>query len=150
ETTANALTWTWYLLSQNPDAEARLHDEIANVLAGRLPAFADLPNLRYAEMVLAEGMRFYPPAWAIWRRALADYRAGDYTIPAGAVILMSPYVTHRDPRWFADPDRFDPERWTAERAAARPKFSYFPFGGGARVCIGERFAWMEGVLLLVT
>jgi cytochrome P450 len=150
ETTANALTWTWYLLSQNPEVETRLHDEIARVLGGRLPAFADLPELRYTEMVLSEAMRLYPPAWAIGRRALGDYAIGDYIIPAGAVILMSPYVTHRDARWFEDPDRFDPERWLPERAAARPKFSYFPFGGGARVCIGERFAWMEGVLLLAT
>src|ERR1051325_2179248 len=150
ETTANALTWTWYLLSQNPECEAKLHQELAEVLDGRLPAFADVPQLHYAEMIFAEAMRLYPPAWAVGRRALADYPIGDYTIPAGAVILMSPYVTHRDSRWFPDPHRFDPERWSPEETAQRPKFSYFPFGGGARVCIGERFAWMEGVLLLST
>jgi cytochrome P450 len=148
ETTANALTWTWYLLSQNPAAEARLHEEIATVLGGRLPGIADLPQLRYTEMVFTEAMRLYPPAWAIGRRAKVDYPVGDFTIPAQSVVLMSPYVVHRDARWFSDPERFDPERWTPEEAAKRPKFSYFPFGGGARVCIGERFAWMEGVLVL--
>jgi cytochrome P450 len=150
ETTANALTWTWYLLSQNPEAEAKFHQEIDTVLASRLPGYEDLPQLRYAEMVLAEAMRLYPPAWGIGRRAIQDYRIGDYTIPAQSILLMSPYVVQRDPRWFPDPERFDPNRWLPENAAERPKFSYFPFGGGARVCIGERFAWMEGVLLLAT
>lgn len=148
ETTANALTWTWYLLSQNPEAEARLHAEIDGALDGRLPAFEDLPRLRYTEMVLAESIRLYPPAWGIGRRAIQDYRIGDYTVPARSILIMSPYVVHRNPRWFPDPERFDPDRWLPDRAAARPKFSYFPFGAGARVCIGERFAWTEGVLLL--
>jgi len=150
ETTANALTWTWFLLSQNPECEAKLHEELAAVLDRRIPGFADVPQLRYTEMIFAEAMRLYPPAWAVGRRTLVDYPIGDYTIPAGAVLLMSPYVTHRDARWFADPDRFDPGRWSPEESGKRPKFSYFPFGGGARVCIGERFAWMEGVLLLAT
>ena len=150
ETTANALTWTWYLLSQNPDVEARFHAEIDRVLSGRLPAFDDLPQLRYIEMVFAEAMRLYPPAWAVGRRALEDYRIDEYTLPARSIVLMSPYVVHRSPHWFPEPDRFDPERWLPENVATRPKFSYFPFGGGARVCIGERFAWMEGVLLLTT
>jgi len=148
ETTANALTWTWYLLSQNPDAEARLHAEIHEVLDGRLPAWDDLPRLRYTEMVFAEALRLYPPAWGIGRRAIQDYRIADYEIPAGSILLMSPYVVHRDPRWFPEPEKFDPDRWLPENAAARPKFSYFPFGGGTRVCIGERFAKVEGVLLL--
>jgi cytochrome P450 len=150
ETTANALAWTWYLLSQNPEAEAKFHAEIDALLNGRSPVFGDLPHLRYTEMVLAEAMRLYPPAWAVGRRPIQDYRVGDYTIPARNVILMSPYVVHRDPRWFPEPDRFDPDRWLPENVATRPKFSYFPFGGGARVCIGERFAWMEGALLLAT
>lgn len=150
ETTANALTWTWYLLSQNPEAEAGVHSEIAAVLGGRTPRFEGLPELRYTEMVFAEAMRLYPPAWAIGRRAIQDYAIGEYAIPAQSILLMSPYVVHRDPRWFPDPEKVDPERWLPERAAARPKFSFFPFGGGARVCIGERFAWMEGVLLLAT
>jgi cytochrome P450 len=150
ETTANALTWTWYLLSQNPEAEAKFHDEIDQVLGGRAPGLDDLPRLRYTEMVFAESMRMYPPAWGIGRRSIAEYRIGDYRIPARSILLMSPYVMQRDARWFPEPDRFDPERWLPEAVAARPKFSYFPFGGGARVCIGERFAWMEGVLLLAT
>jgi cytochrome P450 len=147
ETTADALTWAWYLLSQNPPAEAALHAELDRVLAGRTPSFGDLPQLRYTESVFSEALRLYPPAWGIGRRALEDYRVGDFLIPARSVVLTSPYAVHRDPRWFADPLAFRPERWLADDAA-RPKFAYFPFGGGARVCIGERFAWMEGTLIL--
>lgn len=150
ETTANALTWTWYLLSQNPDAEARLHAEIDRTLAGRTPTDADVPVLPYTRMVLAESMRIYPPAWAIGRRTLNDYRLGEYTIPAGSVVIISQAVAHHNPRWFPEPERFDPERWTPEAQELRPRFSYFPFGTGPRVCIGESFAWMEGVLLLAT
>jgi cytochrome P450 len=150
ETTANALAWTWYLLSQNPEAESKFHAEIDRVLNGRLPSIEDLAQLRYTEMVLAESMRLYPPAWGIGRRPIQEYQIGGYTIPARDVMVMSPYVVHRDPRWFPEPERFDPDRWLPENVAARPKFSYFPFGGGARVCIGERFAWMECVLLLAT
>ncbi|HJQ22463.1 MAG TPA: cytochrome P450 [Blastocatellia bacterium] len=150
ETTANALTWTWYLLSQHPEVEARLHEEIAAVLQDRLPTAEDFPRLRYTEMVLSEAMRLYPPAWAIGRRAINDYPIGEYTVPSRAIILMSPYVMHRSPRYYAEPARFDPERWTTEAREARPKFAYFPFGGGPRVCIGEGFAWMEGVLLIAT
>ncbi|MDP8982929.1 MAG: cytochrome P450 [Acidobacteriota bacterium] len=150
ETTANALTWTWYLLSQNPECEAKLHAELDRVLEGRAPGFYDVPGLTYTEMVVAEAMRLYPPAWAIGRKAIEAFEIGGLELPAGSICILSPYVTQRDPRWFAEPDRFDPERWTAEAKEARPKFSYFPFGGGARVCIGERFAWMEGVLLLAT
>ena len=148
ETTANALTWTWYLLSQNPDCERKLHEEVEGVLGGRPPQCDDLPNLRYTEMVLAESMRLYPPAWAIGRKAIAPFELGGYDIPAGGIMILSPYVTHRDARFFPDPERFDPERFTPEARDARPKFAYFPFGGGARVCIGERFAWMEGTLVL--
>ncbi len=150
ETTANALTWTWYLLSQNPDCERRLHQELDQVLDGRPPAVADLPNLRYTEMMLAEAMRLYPPAWAIGRMSKAPFELGGIHIDARSICILSPYVVQRDPRWFPDPERFDPERWTPEARDARPKFSYFPFGGGARVCIGERFAWMEGVLLIAS
>ncbi len=148
ETTANALTWTWYLLSQNPECEARVHEEIDAVLQGRVPEMTDLPQLRYTEMVFAEAMRLYPPAWAIGRMAKAPFELGGTKIAAKSICIVSPYVLQRDPRWFADPERFDPERWTPEAREARPKFSYFPFGGGARVCIGERFAWMEGVILI--
>jgi len=150
ETTANALTWTWYLLSENPECERRLHQELDLVLAGREATVADLPALKYTEMVLAESMRLYPPAWTIGRMAKEDCELHGVKIAAGSICLASPYVMHRDPRWFPDPERFDPERWMPEAREARPKFSYFPFGGGARVCIGERFAWMEGVLVLAT
>jgi len=150
ETTANALAWTWYLLSQHPEIEARFHAEVDDVLKGGLPTVEDFPRLRYTEMVLAESMRLYPPAWTIGRRALGDYQINGYTIPARSILLMSQYVMHHDPRFFPDPFRFDPERWTPEAKESRPKFSYFPFGGGPRLCIGEHFAWMEGALVLAT
>ena len=150
ETTANALAWTWYLLSQNPEAEARLHAELEEALSGRPPTAEDLPRLRYTEMVLAEAMRLYPPAWILGRRALEAYEVGGYNIPRGALVILSPYVMHRDPRFYPEPERFDPERWTPEARAARPQFSYFPFGSGPRRCIGEGFAWMEMVLVVAT
>ncbi len=152
ETTANALTWTWYLLSQNPEAEARMHAEIDAVLGGRLPTVEDLPDLKYTEMALTESMRLYPPAWIVGRQALNDYQLGDgeYVAPEGSTLFASQYIMHRDARFFPEPERFQPERWTPERKASLPKFAYFPFGGGPRVCIGEPFAWMEGVLLLAT
>jgi cytochrome P450 len=150
ETTANALAWTWYLLSQNPEVEARLHAELDEVLNGRLPTAEDFPRLRYAEMVVAESMRLYPPAWAVGRLALEDHEVGGYLIPRGSLVLVSQYVMHRDPRFWPEPERFDPGRWTPEAKAARPQFSYFPFGGGPRRCVGEGFAWMEAVLILAT
>lgn len=152
ETTANLLSWTWYLLAQNPAAEATLHAELDEVLSRgrRLPTVADLPRLRYTEMVVSESMRLYPPAWVVGRLAVEDLEVGGYTIRSGSLVLLSQYVTHRDPRYFRDPARFSPERWTPEARDARPAYSYFPFGGGARRCIGEGFAWMEGVLLTAT
>jgi cytochrome P450 len=152
ETTANALMWSWYLLSQNPSVAEKFYDEVDRVLEGRLPTFDDLQNLKYTEGVFAEAMRLYPPAWVIGRRNKTEYSIGPYTLPARSILMMSPWVVHRDPRWFPEPEQFDPDRWSAGvvQDADRPKFSYFPFGGGARVCIGERFAWMEGVLLLAT
>jgi cytochrome P450 len=150
ETTANALTWTWYLLSENREVEAKLHHHVDSALGGVPPTFDDLPKLRYIEMVVAEAMRIYPPVWLIGRRAVNDYRVGDYVIPAKSIILMSPYLMHRDERYFADPLRFDPERWLPELERERPQFSYFPFGGGPRVCIGEPFAWAEAVLVIAT
>ena len=151
ETTANALTWAWYLLSEHPEVEAKLHNEIDAVVAadGR-PQFADLARLPYTEMVLTEAMRLYPPAWVIGRLAIRDYEAGGYLIPAGSLVFVSQYTMHRDRRYYPDPERFDPERWTPEARSARPPFAYFPFGGGPRRCIGEGFAWMEGVLLIAT
>ncbi|HEX8635792.1 MAG TPA: cytochrome P450 [Pyrinomonadaceae bacterium] len=149
ETTANALAWTWYLLAQNPDAEAKLHAELdATLEGGRPPTVADLPRLRYTEMVFAEAMRLYPPAWVIGRLVVEDYALGDYVAEKGTLVLLSQYVMHRDSRFFPRPLRFDPERWTPEAKEARPQYSYFPFGGGARRCIGEGFAWMEGTLLV--
>jgi cytochrome P450 len=150
ETVANALSWTWYLLSQNPDCELKLHQEVDAVLAERVPAFEDVSRLRYTENVMAESLRLYPPAWAMGRYALNDFALGDYFLPARTTVLISQFVTHRDPRYFPDPLRFDPDRFSAEAKARRAKFTYFPFGAGARQCIGESFAWMEGVLILAT
>lgn len=149
ETTANALTWTWYLLSQNPDAEASLHDELKIVLDGRPPTFGDIPNLQNTEAVLAESMRLFPPAWTLGRLAVAEHEFGGYRIPKGSLLLASQYVIHRDPRFWDRPDEFRPERWqTLSVKEAGQRFIYFPFGGGVRRCIGEGFAWTEGILLL--
>ncbi len=148
ETTANALTWTWYLLSQNPDAECRFHAELDSVLSGRTPTLDDLPHLPYTRRVIAESLRLYSPAWVVGRRALSDYKIGDYEIKRGGIVLMAQAVMHADPRFWDRPETFDPDRWTPDAEAARPKFAYFPFGGGSRVCIGEQFAWMEAILLL--
>jgi cytochrome P450 len=150
ETVANALAWTWLLLGQNPVAEAKLHEELGTVLAGRLPTLEDLPRLEYTTMVLSESMRLYPPAWAMGREALEDVAIGPYRLRKGTMVFFSQYIVHRDPRWFPHPERFWPERFTAEAKAARPKFAYFPFGGGGRQCIGESFAWMEATLALAT
>jgi cytochrome P450 len=150
ETVANALVWTWLLLAQNPECERRLHEEIDYELQGRLPAYDDIPRLRYTEMVLAESMRLYPPAWAMGRYARADFHLGEYFLPAKTTVLMSQFILHRDPRYFPDPLRFDPERFSPEAKSRRERFTYFPFGAGARQCIGESFAWMEGILLLAT
>ena len=149
ETTANALTWTWYLLGEHPAVEATMHAEI-DALGGRVPTFDDLPQLPYTRMVLAESMRLYPPAYALGRRALGPYEVAGYTLPASTVVFVSPFLVHRDPRWWPDPDLFRPERFAPAESESRPKFAYFPFGAGTRVCIGEQFAWMEGVLTLAT
>jgi cytochrome P450 len=150
ETVANALAWTWLLLGQNPKAEARLHAEIDAVLGERLPTLEDLPQLRYVEMVLAESMRLYPPAWAMGRQATCDVEIGPYKLPAGTYVFFSQYIIQRNADFFPDPLLFNPERFTPEHKASRPRFAYFPFGGGSRQCIGESFAWMEAVLSLAT
>jgi cytochrome P450 len=190
ETTANALAWTWYLLSQNPEAEAKLHAELDAVLgtptetplrpptevsfraerrsravaepphfampdatqtqSPRRPTLADYPSLRYTEQVFAESMRLYPPAWAMGRMSIKPVTLGPYRIPPGAHFFMSQYIVSRTPEFYPDPLRFDPDRFTPEAKADRPRFTYFPFGGGSRQCIGESFAWMEGVLSLAT
>ena len=175
ETMANALTWTWYLLAENPQAESRLQAEIDHVLGqgegARIAKIDDLPRLRYVEQVLAESMRLYPPAWAMGRRAIEDVDIGAWRIERGAYIYFSQYVLQRTDKYWPDPLRFDPERFAREaepedervagaraaaqrseaaRKEARHPFIYFPFGGGPRKCIGESFAWTEGVLLLST
>jgi cytochrome P450 len=151
ETTANALTFTWYLLAQNPGAEAKLHREIDTVLNGRTPRLDDFPKLKYTERVVAEAMRLYPPAWAIGRSTLEQVELGGYTIPKGGLVLVSPYVAHRDPRFWPNADKFFPERWDELGIKeAGQKYIYFPFGGGVRRCIGESFAWTEAILLVAT
>ncbi|MDQ3280022.1 MAG: cytochrome P450 [Acidobacteriota bacterium] len=150
ETTANALAWTWYALARNPHVERELHRELDEVLGNRPPTPADYPNLRYTEMVLAESMRIFPPAWGIGRYAHEEVEIGGYHLPKEALVVVSQWVTHRDPRFWPDPEKFDPLRFAPDAKAQRPRMSYFPFGAGPRICIGEGFAWMEGVLLLAT
>jgi cytochrome P450 len=165
ETTANALAWTWFLLSGNPGAEAKLHAEV-DALGGALPTTADLARLPYTRAVIAESLRVYPPAWVIGRTAMADYPVRDHVVRKGTLVLLSQWVTQRDPRWWDDAEAFVPERWLDERGqdAGRSggrepgraggqrggRFAYFPFGAGTRVCIGEQFAWMEATLALAT
>jgi cytochrome P450 len=150
ETTANALSWTWYLLSQHPEVEQQLHHELKEVLSGRLPTSEDLPRLPYTQMVIQESIRLYPPSWIISRNAVAEDAIGGYAIPAHAPILLLPYVTHRHPAFWQDPERFDPERFTPEQIATRPRYAYVPFGGGPRQCIGNTFAMTEAQLILAT
>lgn len=150
ETTANALAWTWCLLAHHPEIEARLQAEVDDVLAGgRAATAADLPRLTYTHAVFSEAMRLYPPAWALGRRAVTDTTLGGWRVPSGSIVIASQLITHRNPRYWRDPETFAPERWH-EEAATLPRFAYFPFGGGNRRCIGESFAWMEGVLLVAT
>lgn len=150
ETVANALTWTWYLLSENPSTAQRMQSEIAAVLRGQPATIEAMPQLRYTEMVFAESMRLYPPAWAMGRQATTTVEMGPYRFPAGTYFFFSQYVLQRSEEFYPDPLRFDPERFTPEQKATRPRFAYFPFGGGPRQCIGESFAWIEGVLVLAT
>jgi cytochrome P450 len=148
ETTAVALAWTWYLLSLHPEVAGRLAGEVTDVLGERPPAFSDLERLPYTRMVFEETMRLYPPAFVINRVALADDRIGDVDVPAGTMVSVSPWITHRNPNLWDEPERFDPERFTEESVRARHKYAYFPFGGGPRICIGNGFALMEGRLVL--
>jgi cytochrome P450 len=150
ETVANALTWTWYLLTQNPEAADKMYAEVAEVLQGRTATLADYPNLKYTEQVFAESMRLYPPAWAMGRRSTKDVELGPYKLPAGAHFFFSQYVMHRSSEYWDDPLTFRPERHTPEAKAARPRFVYFPFGGGRRHCKGEGVARGGGVLSLAT
>ena len=150
ETTAVALTWTWYLISQHPAVEARLHSELAAVLAGRTPRHDDLANLPYTRMVIEESMRLYPPAHTLAREAVAADEVLGSKIPAGATVLIVPWLLHRKSTIWERPDRFEPERFSPERAAARPRFGYIPFGAGPRICIGAAFAMAEAMLILAT
>jgi cytochrome P450 len=150
ETSANAMAWTWYLLSQHADVEKKFHDEVDKHLGGRCPRIGDVTELSLTGRIFSEALRLYPPLWAIGRRAMVECQIGSYTIPAGSVVILSSFVTHRDPRWFPEPLRFDPERWQPSAKLERPRFSYFPFSAGSRSCLGEAFASTEGVLCLAT
>jgi cytochrome P450 len=150
ETTALTLSWTWYLLGLHPAVDAQLAEEVRTVLGGRSPTVDDLPRLRFTEQVVSEALRLYPPAYAIGREALADCEIGGYRVRAGTTVYASPWVMHRDPRWFDNPQAFRPERWAGGLAKELPRFVYMPFGGGPRICIGNRFAMMEAVLILAT
>ena len=148
ETTAVALTWTWYLLDRHPGVAERLRAEVAAALGTRTPTVDDLPRLGYARMVVEEAMRLYPPVWGFTRQAIDEDHVGGFTIPKRSVVTISPYVTHRHPSYWHDPERFDPERFTPERIRSRPRFAYLPFSGGPRLCIGNEFALMEAQLVL--
>jgi cytochrome P450 len=148
ETTANALSWAWMLLAQNPETEARLHAELDRVLTGRTPTVADLPQLPYTEWVVTEAMRLYPPAWVIGRQANEDVEIGGVKMPKDAGVLMSQWAVQRDPRFFTESGSFSPQRWEGDFARQIPAFAYFPFGGGPRLCIGRPFALQEGALVL--
>lgn len=150
ETVASALAWTWHLLAENPAAEARLGAELAEVLGGRPPAVDDLPRLPYTQAVFEEALRLYPPAWIITRKALGDDEICGYRVPAGALVVTSPYVTHRLPQYWDAPEVFRPERFLPEAAARRQRFAFYPFGGGPRLCIGNGFAMVEAGLIIAS
>jgi cytochrome P450 len=148
ETTANALTWTLYLLSRHPDVARRVEEEANRVLAGRSPTFEDLPALEYTERVLQESMRLYPPAWCFEREAVEDDEFGGYKVPAGTTIAVCPYALHRNRAYWEEPEKFDPDRFLPERSNSRSRFAYLPFGDGPRICIGKGFAMMEAKIVL--
>lgn len=151
ETTSNALAWTWYALSRNPDVEEALHAELDRVLCGRIPTLQDLPNLPYTAQVFKETLRLYPPAWALAARmASADTTLGPYAVAKNTLVFASPYAMHRLAQYFPEPERYDPQRFTPECEAALPRYAYIPFGGGPHICIGNQFAVLEGQLLLAT
>jgi cytochrome P450 len=150
ETTALVLTWTWYLLSLHPEKEARLLTEVNDVLGSRTPTVDDIPRLRYTEMVVLESMRLYPPAYTFGREAVASCEIGGYHVPRGTTLFISPWVTHRDERYFKNSEDFEPERWEDDLIKRLPKLAYLPFGAGPRICIGNSFALLEATLLLAT
>ncbi|MFC6827087.1 cytochrome P450 [Halopelagius fulvigenes] len=150
DTTALTLTYAWYLLSQHPEAEAKVHAELEAVCGGETPTTADVRRFDYIERVLQEAMRLYPPVYVIFREPQVDVRLGGYRVPAGSAVMLPQWVVHRSPRWYDSPETFDPDRWLPERRAKRPRFSYFPFGGGPRHCIGKQFSMLEAQLILGT
>jgi cytochrome P450 len=150
ETTAVALSWTWYLLAQHPQVEARVTEEVRAVLGGRAPALADVPRLTYTERVVTESMRLYPPAYVMGRQAARPTEVAGYPVARNVIVVMPTWIVHHDSRWFDEPETFRPERWADERARSLPRYAYFPFGGGPRQCIGNAFAMMEAVLILAT
>ena len=150
ETTALNLSWTWHLLAGHPKVEEKLHEELRETLKGRAPTMEDLPGLRYADAVIKESTRLYPPVWGFGREALGDCEIGGFHVPKGTQVVMSQWVMHRDERFFESPETFRPERWIDGSTEGLPKYAYFPFGGGPRLCIGQSFAKMEAVLLLST
>jgi cytochrome P450 len=150
DTTAAALTWSWHLLAAHPDVDRRLQRELDEVLGDRDPVPGDCARLAFTGMLLDEALRLYPPVGRIGRRPIGDYRIGGRLIPAGAAMFVSPFVTQRDPRWWPEPERFDPERWTDEARTRRPRYAAFPFGAGPRSCIGEHMARMIGILVIAT
>lgn len=150
ETTAIALSWTWYLLSENPEAERRLHAEVDEVLEGRSVSLNDLPNLKYTSMVINEAMRLYPPVWAMRREAIGDDEIMGFDLPRGYNVMLSQWLTHRHPDLWTNPDRFEPERFLPERCADLPRYAFFPFGGGPRACIANWFVPSEAQIVLAT
>jgi cytochrome P450 len=150
ETTASTLSWTWWLLAQNPAVEAKLHAELDSVLGGRSPSFDDLPKLPYTGHVITESLRLYPAAWGMARLVVEDHEVAGYPVTKGMGVAMAQWVVHRDPRWYDAPEKFQPERWEGDLLKRLPRFAYFPFGGGPRQCIGNSFALMEAALLLAT
>jgi cytochrome P450 len=148
ETTANAMAWTWHLLGQFSNVDVKVQEELARVLDGRTPTVEDVPKLEYTRAVVAESMRLYPPVWTIGRRAIDAHTIGGHPIAPGALVITSQWIAHHDPRWWDEPNVFKPERW--QLPSTRPRYAYFPFGGGSRICIGESFAWTEAILLLAT
>jgi len=150
DTTSLALTWTWYLISQHSQVEAELHEELDRVLQGRLPTLEDYPNLKFTRMVFAESMRLYPPIYIIARQAVEAFTIGEYEVPKKTIVLVSPYLIHHDSRFHSNPEVFNPHNWDDRPGIQHPRYEYFPFSEGPRSCIGQHYAWLEGVMILAS